>query len=750
MQKTEMVTAWKMFDKLPELRQYIPVQDPDLIGMSTAGNIKYSKDGSEGVVRKDVVPNEIIGKLFFFLTGNTLYLISNKPPIRITLEYFKQLPFQHVSIPRINDGNVYVKFKNGHAVVECALSNNKKKKKRGLFSETPIFPNEPDVSSAAAAIIGEVYNDPSRMEAITEIVTSTCTQCLDSLPALKEKMADLTDGIGHVIMRTLGPCVIVECTSRVTQNLSKTFSCYADGDVAESIASFVETCAKDIVERHNEVALSSAASELRNSVHDAIKSVLAKKCGITVRNVSYQDDAVSAYHAEYEAKTENGYTIRAAINKKWKIPDDALQISMTGDTGLTTYVVTDSGKKWAASMADALSKKLIDADWTIDDLKKGSPAIIADEYCKEEAALAEPSTLLYFGRVSTSRRGIQQVKYHPADRSFSYSSKVSVITVSKSGKMTVKYSDQIDTIMRESTQKRCLAAQNHYLDSLAAMRPPVNIQYLSGAGILCGDTICSVRCRDMNFQYSWQTAPYRDSLPKWRQQTEKNLKEIHAIYEKQKEEERQRVLKTLGEYVGDFIAIDAARFVDQNRRYITENATIHYLRGLSTTFGGSIEDTGREGQYKETSSDHVERIIDGMIRKNIFGTVTLKGTYGKFDILKPTELSAMLKDDFYPKLDQKELLKLLDDDKPIRDCYAKELYALIKQKPSLELGDYVSLLKLSRSHGFVCRCYKEFISTLRQAPDAFHDFMKMQKEMTEDPFYKKVLTQALRKEKQAG
>lgn len=113
----------------------------------------------------------------------------------------------------------------------------------------------------------------------------------------------------------------------------------------------------------------------------------------------------------------------------------------------------------------------------------------------------------------------------------------------------------------------------------------------------------------------------------------KNSRKEYELEQKRKQEEKEAELRSLRSY-GSLVAIDALRLIAKNEKYITENAVVKNLRGMSQTLQSDIKDIENSGKYGLLTGDEVGKAVhildnDGLIYKQ-----EIEGTYGWFYILK--------------------------------------------------------------------------------------------------------------------
>ena len=113
----------------------------------------------------------------------------------------------------------------------------------------------------------------------------------------------------------------------------------------------------------------------------------------------------------------------------------------------------------------------------------------------------------------------------------------------------------------------------------------------------------------------------------------KNNRKEYELEQKRKQEEKEAELRSLRSY-GSLVAIDALRLIAKNEKYITENAVVKNLRGMSQTLQSDIKDIENSEKYGLLTGDEVGKAVhildnDGLIYKQ-----EIEGTYGWFYILK--------------------------------------------------------------------------------------------------------------------
>lgn len=113
----------------------------------------------------------------------------------------------------------------------------------------------------------------------------------------------------------------------------------------------------------------------------------------------------------------------------------------------------------------------------------------------------------------------------------------------------------------------------------------------------------------------------------------KNSRKEYELEQKRKQEEKEAELRNLQSY-GSLVAIDALRLIAKNEKYITENAVVKNLRGMSQTLQSDIEDIKNSGKYGLLTGEEVKKAIHILDNDGLIYQQEIEGTYGWFYILK--------------------------------------------------------------------------------------------------------------------
>ena len=271
------------------------------------------------------------------------------------------------------------------------------------------------------------------------------------------------------------------------------------------------------------------------------------------------------------------------------------------------------------------------------------------------------------------------------------------------------------------------------------------IKYIYGPGCVIGKTKLQISGDGVSFDYTWSTSPASESIVEWRKNKEKNIKEITKRFADEKKAAVKRYYDKYGSYIESYLDRDIMKFVASNERYITQNATTNYLRGLHGNFGGSITDVGTRGKYNHISSDEVDERIAAIIKGGLLRKQICKGTYGDFYILKVTQSGEDFLKSVPKEYKAKNVIISLNEDAVVSDVAADTAFSYIREKDKLAIKDYMSVLSLVGAKGFLCAHWDECVSFFRTAPEEIKDYLVMMKTLETDKTLKKLYVSATKK-----
>lgn len=118
-------------------------------------------------------------------------------------------------------------------------------------------------------------------------------------------------------------------------------------------------------------------------------------------------------------------------------------------------------------------------------------------------------------------------------------------------------------------------------------------------------------------------------LKKWFKQARNEYQEE----QRKIKEEKYDKIRALKSY-SSLLCNDALRAIAKNEHYITETAIIKNLRGMAQTLNSRVEDIENSGKYETLTNEEIQSAIQQLLRDKLIYEKELKGTYGRFDILK--------------------------------------------------------------------------------------------------------------------
>ena len=183
-----------------------------------------------------------------------------------------------------------------------------------------------------------------------------------------------------------------------------------------------------------------------------------------------------------------------------------------------------------------------------------------------------------------------------------------------------------------------------------------------------------------------------------------------------------------------FLAHDIVEFVRLNEDYITENAITQYMRGNQVHLSTYIYGIDHRIRYETYSADEIKRIIKKLIREDVLITCSHNGHYGKFETIE---------------LGNKDLeeIKISNVDEYTtekwNDYTAEWIFEKYAKKDTLDIKEYLILLKFQSLKGFMAKYGDIYLQLLKSGQEQFKIIVKMKRETENDEeikkFYRKIL-----------
>lgn len=249
-----------------------------------------------------------------------------------------------------------------------------------------------------------------------------------------------------------------------------------------------------------------------------------------------------------------------------------------------------------------------------------------------------------------------------------------------------------------------------------------------GAGLLYGNTTITVTDDKLDQQkvFEIELPPYKDSLTVWRKAVESECKRINETLVKMAKDEEETLLAKHGATLGSYLHQDVLSCIAAND-YITENAVVQMLRGTKVQLNTHLNYPKNAGKYNLLTKDEISDVIDDLCLKDAIFRKELKGTYGRFDILKMTKSGTRIR---------KIIGKTGVQDGSDFDLQKK--LEEIENKSEKDNRDYMQLVKMAQSVTFYSIQEDRINAVLAEAPDMIMDMIKIKYKMEMDKVQKKI------------
>ena len=249
-----------------------------------------------------------------------------------------------------------------------------------------------------------------------------------------------------------------------------------------------------------------------------------------------------------------------------------------------------------------------------------------------------------------------------------------------------------------------------------------------GAGLLYGNTTTTVTDDKLDQQkvFEIELPSYKDSLTVWRKAVESECKRINETLVKMAKDEEETLLAKHGVTLGSYLHQDVLSCIAAND-YITENAVVQMLRGTKVQLNTHLNYPKNAGKYNLLTKDEISDVIDDLCLKDAIFRKELKGTYGRFDILKMTKSGTRIR---------KIIGKTGVQDGSDFDLQKK--LEEIENKSEKDNRDYMQLVKMAQSVTFYSIQEDRINAVLAEAPDMIMDMIKIKYKMETNKVQKKI------------
>ena len=271
------------------------------------------------------------------------------------------------------------------------------------------------------------------------------------------------------------------------------------------------------------------------------------------------------------------------------------------------------------------------------------------------------------------------------------------------------------------------------------------------AGILYADTTLTIKKGRVTLRgYQFKTPSFQASVPVWKKNLEKHVKAIDAELNRLTEEEEEKFRTRYRIFFDSLLARDILEFIIANERYITANAVAQAMRGTTIALDTAIKQTDGCGRYRLIDADEIKGMVKILTRLTFLQPVSLKGTYGTFEILKvSTALLADLdrlreaikaEDTAWSKKEEEEIRKKIRENGEMTDLEAeKYLIHVILKADAYDVPAFTDLVSLLPNTAVTARHEEEIRDCAKRMPDIVRQFVKLRHTQSEDPAEKKRL-----------
>lgn len=299
----------------------------------------------------------------------------------------------------------------------------------------------------------------------------------------------------------------------------------------------------------------------------------------------------------------------------------------------------------------------------------------------------------------------------------------------KDEKIIEKLSEETIKNIELLTNKKYLSVEKFILEKFKSFS---DLKIKAEGPMLISDCDITIKQNQDFKSYKYTFIDYNTSVTEFKKEFNKYFNSIVKDFKKFIKSIEIDAVNRDKDIYENFIYKDILDFVNKNESYITANATTQALRGVSVQLNAHVNLTDNCGKYKIYTNDEVLGCIDKLIFKQFIRTVQLKGTYGRFNILKRTN-----KPFYETTCDMKEINRKIKHNLELTDSEA--LYFFNCKKEDLDNNDYLNLLNLIHSKGFICIYYDEYIQLMKTSPNEVKNFIKMKIAMEEDKNVCKIL-----------
>lgn len=270
------------------------------------------------------------------------------------------------------------------------------------------------------------------------------------------------------------------------------------------------------------------------------------------------------------------------------------------------------------------------------------------------------------------------------------------------------------------------------------------------AGILYGDTLLTIKKGRVTLRgYQFTTPSFQVSVPAWKKNLEKHVKAIDGKLNHMAEEEERKFQTRYQIFFNSLLARDILEFIIANERYITANAVAQAMRGTAIALDTAIKKTDGCGRYRLVDADEIKGVIKVLTRLAFLQTVSLKGTFGTFEILKVSAALSMDLDRLRETMKtadaawsgkEEEIRKKIRENKEMTDPEAEwYLVNVILRADTSDVSAFTDLTSILSNTIVTARHEEEIRDCAKRMPDIVRQFVKIRRSQSEDMTEKKRL-----------
>ena len=270
-------------------------------------------------------------------------------------------------------------------------------------------------------------------------------------------------------------------------------------------------------------------------------------------------------------------------------------------------------------------------------------------------------------------------------------------------------------------------------------------------GVLYGDTSLTIKKGRVTLRgYQFKTPSFQISVPAWKKNLEKHVKAIDTELNRLAEEEEKKFRTRYRIFFDSLLARDILEFIIANERYITANAVAQAMRGTAIALDTAIKKTDGCGRYRLIDADEIKGMVKTLTRLAFLQPVSLKGTFGTFEILKVSATLSMDIDRLreatkaeaatWSEKEEEKIREKIRGNVEMTDLEAeKYLIHVILKADASNVPAFTDLVSLLSNTAMTARHEDEIRDCAKRMPDIVRQFVKIRHSQSEDLAEKKRL-----------